>query len=186
MNEDSVFKDPKLFRKEIRLRKWRKSTNGICPGYVQANLVILPKEYALDFTIFCLRNPQPCPILEILEPGKPKLVELSSDADIRTDIPQYRIFKNGKLTEYFHNLHIERSGNPAEVIEAICDNTAKDKIKFIGCLIIIYRLRNNLFHGVKWEYKFIWSSKPHLYYRGFYKQQLFLLLGSFSSKKYIF
>jgi len=146
MNEDSVFKDPKLFRKEIRLRKWRKSTNGICPGYVQANLVILPKEYALDFTIFCLRNPQPCPILEILEPGKPKLVELSSDADIRTDIPQYRIFKNGKLTEE---------------VDQIVDYWRDDLVTFlIGCS---YTFEDALIKGGVPIKNFIAKKDPGIY-----------------------
>jgi len=96
--------DPKFFRGKVREGVWRKSTAGICPGYVQANLVILPKEFALDFTIFCLRNPQPCPILEILEPGDPKVQELATDADIRTDLPQYRIFREGELLEEAENI----------------------------------------------------------------------------------
>lgn len=90
-------KDTKSFRKNVRHGDWQKTTVGICPGYVQANLVILPKEFALDFTIFCLRNPQPCPILEILEPGDPMVHEIATDADIRTDLPMYRIFRDGKL-----------------------------------------------------------------------------------------
>ena len=96
-----------------------------------------------------------------------KLTNCSIDEYL--DYLKTRYYKNGKLTEYFHNLHIERSGNPAEVIEAICDNTAKDKIKFIGCLIIIYRLRNNLFHGVKWEYKFIGEKNNFLNANNFLK-----------------
>jgi len=82
----------------------------MCPGHVQANLVILPKEFALDFTLFCLRNPQPCPILEVLDPGDPQVREIATDADICTDLPAYRIFQNGELveereeiTEYWRN-----------------------------------------------------------------------------------
>jgi len=90
-------KDPKLFREHVRKGEWRKSTVSVCPDFVQANLVILPKEFALDFTIFCLRNPQPCPILEILEAGDPMLHELAYDADIRVHLPQYRIFEKGEL-----------------------------------------------------------------------------------------
>ena len=92
-------KDPKSFRKKARLGDWQKTTAGICPGYVQANLVILPKEFAMDFTLFCLRNPQPCPILEILDPGSPQPNGLAVDADIRTDLPMYRIFRDGKLIQ---------------------------------------------------------------------------------------
>ena len=95
MTEES----PRLFRERVRRGEWRKTTNGICPGYVQANLVILPKEFALDFTLFCLRNPQPCPILEVLDPGDPRVNDIAPGANICTDLPMYRIFKNGKLSE---------------------------------------------------------------------------------------
>ena len=95
MTEES----PRLFRERVRRGEWRKTTNGICPGYVQANLVILPKEFALDFTLFCLRNPQPCPILEVLDPGDPRVHDIAPGANICTDLPKYRIFKNGKLSE---------------------------------------------------------------------------------------
>ncbi len=66
-------------------------------GYAQANLVILPKRYAFDFLLFCQRNPKPCPLLEVLEPGEFKTKFLSSDADIRTDVPCYNIYRKGKL-----------------------------------------------------------------------------------------
>jgi len=66
-------------------------------GYAQANLVILPKRYAFDFLLFCQRNPKPCPLLEVLEPGEFRTKFLSSDADIRTDIPRYNIYRKGKL-----------------------------------------------------------------------------------------
>jgi uncharacterized protein YcsI (UPF0317 family) len=89
--------DPKLFREKVREGIWKDSTVSICPGYVQANLVILPREFAFDFTLFCLRNPQPCPILEILEAGNPMVCEMAKDADIRVDLPQYRIFENGEM-----------------------------------------------------------------------------------------
>lgn len=95
--ENAWEKDPKRFREKVRQGAWRTSTVSVCPDYVQANLVILPKAISLDFTIFCLRNPQPCPILEILEPGDPVVREMAVDADIRTDLPQYRIFEKGNL-----------------------------------------------------------------------------------------
>lgn len=95
---------PDLFREKVRKGKWVKSTNGICPGYVQANLVIIPKKYALDFTIFCYRNPKPCPVLEILEAGDPEVKGIAKNSDIRTDIPMYRIYKDGKLIEEKENI----------------------------------------------------------------------------------
>src|SRR4030042_6443939 len=88
---------PKQIRNLIRKRKWDKPTAGLAMGYAQANLVILPQKYAFDFLLFCQRNPKPCPLLEVLEPGEFRTKFLSSDADIRTDIPRYRIYQKGKL-----------------------------------------------------------------------------------------
>jgi uncharacterized protein YcsI (UPF0317 family) len=68
-------------------------------GYAQANLVILPQKYAFDFLLFCQRNPKPCPLLEVLEPGEFMTGVLSLDADIRTDVPRYHIYQRGKLQE---------------------------------------------------------------------------------------
>jgi uncharacterized protein YcsI (UPF0317 family) len=99
MCSERLENDPVRFRDRVRQGKWQKSTNGICPGYVQANLVILPSKYALDFTIFCLRNPQPCPIIEILEPGNPIVQEAAPHADIRTDLPKYCVFRDSTLVE---------------------------------------------------------------------------------------
>lgn len=88
---------PKQIRNLIRKGKWDKPTAGLAMGYAQANLVILPKRYAFDFLLFCQRNPKPCPLLEVLEPGEFRTKFLSSDADIRTDIPRYNIYRKGKL-----------------------------------------------------------------------------------------
>ncbi|WP_377890791.1 putative hydro-lyase [Alkalihalobacillus sp. R86527] len=73
------------------------TTSGMCDGYLQANMITLPKEYASDFLLFCERNPKPCPLVDVLEAGevKPNV----ADADIRTDIPKYRIYQNGTLKE---------------------------------------------------------------------------------------
>jgi uncharacterized protein YcsI (UPF0317 family) len=88
---------PGEIRALIRKGKWDKPTAGVAMGYAQANLVILPHKYAFDFLLFCQRNPKPCPLLEVLEPGEFRTKFLSSDADIRTDIPCYNIFQKGKL-----------------------------------------------------------------------------------------
>jgi len=88
---------PKEIRHLIRKGKWDKPTAGMAMGYAQANLVILPQKYAFDFLLFCQRNPKPCPLLEVLEPGEFMTKFLSLDADIRTDIPRYHIYQKGKL-----------------------------------------------------------------------------------------
>lgn len=88
---------PKEIRGLIRKGQWNKPTAGLALGYAQANLVILPERYAFDFLLFCQRNPKPCPLLEVLERGRSLTIFLASEADIRTDLPLYRIFKGGRL-----------------------------------------------------------------------------------------
>lgn len=88
---------PKEIRTLIRQGKWDKPTAGLAMGYAQANLVILPEKYAFDFLLFCQRNPKPCPLLEVLEPGRFRTEFLSREADLRTDIPRYNLYRQGKL-----------------------------------------------------------------------------------------
>jgi uncharacterized protein YcsI (UPF0317 family) len=74
-------------------------TSGLAPGYVQGNLAILPAELAADFLRFCQKNPKPCPLIGVSEVGDPKLPFLGEDLDIRTDIPRYRVWKDGVMVE---------------------------------------------------------------------------------------
>lgn len=90
-------KTPAEIRKEIRAGTFTGPTAGLAPGYVQANLVVLRKTYAFDFLLFCQRNPKPCPVLEVLEPGVYHTRVMADKADIRTDIPLYNIYRDGKL-----------------------------------------------------------------------------------------
>jgi uncharacterized protein YcsI (UPF0317 family) len=71
-------------------------TAGVAPGFVQGNVAILPAEYAGEFERFCQRNPKPCPVLAIGEPGDPRLPSLGAGIDIRTDCPRYRVFEHGR------------------------------------------------------------------------------------------
>jgi len=80
----------------IRDKKWTQPTSGLVPGFVQANLVMLPKEQAFHFLLFCVRNPKPCPILDVLEPGQVEPM-IAPGADLRTDLPKYRIYEKGIL-----------------------------------------------------------------------------------------
>ena len=91
-------------RRRIRAGSNLAPTAGMAPGYVQGNLAILPKALAADFTRFCMLNPKPCPLLAQSEPGDPRLPTLGEDLDIRTDIPLYRIWKNGELVEEVRDL----------------------------------------------------------------------------------
>lgn len=92
-----VYDKPDKVRELIRRGELLRPTCGIAPGYAQANLVILPEEFAFDFFLFCQRNPKPCPILEVLEPGKYEPVLTAPGADIRVDVPLYRVYKDGEL-----------------------------------------------------------------------------------------
>lgn len=83
----------------IRAGKHRGHTAGLAPGYVQGNLCILPADYATEFAAFCQRNPRPCPLIGMGEPGDPSLPTLAEDLDIRTDVPRYRVFRDGEPTD---------------------------------------------------------------------------------------
>jgi uncharacterized protein YcsI (UPF0317 family) len=83
-------------RELIRNKEWTIPTTGVSPGIVQANLVMLPREEAFNFLLFCVRNPKPCPVLDVLEPGEVEPA-IAQGADLRTDLPKYRIFRDGQL-----------------------------------------------------------------------------------------
>ncbi len=90
--------DPREARAIIRRGDYSGHTAGIAPGYVQGNLCILPRALAMDFAAFCQRNPKPCPVIGMGAPGDPSLPDLG-DIDIRTDVPRYRVFRDGKLVD---------------------------------------------------------------------------------------
>jgi uncharacterized protein YcsI (UPF0317 family) len=74
-------------------------TAGLAPGFVQGNLAILPRDWADEFLRFCQANPKPCPVLGVSEPGSPQIPALAADLDIRTDLPRYRVWRNGDLVD---------------------------------------------------------------------------------------
>lgn len=74
-------------------------TVGAAPGYVQGNLAVLPAALAADFLRFCQRNPKPCPVIGLSEPGDPRIPALGADLDIRTDVPRYRVWRDGSLVD---------------------------------------------------------------------------------------
>lgn len=83
-------------RRLIRRNGFTGTTAGFAPGMVQGNLAILPADWAEEFHRFCQRNPKPCPVLAIGAPGSPALPDLGADIDIRTDLPRYRVFRDGE------------------------------------------------------------------------------------------
>ncbi len=88
---------PIQVRHAIRCGDWRGHTSGLAAPHVQANLAIIPQQYAADFLLFCQRNPKPCPVLAVSDPGSPHLPSLGVDLDVRTDVSKYAVYENGQL-----------------------------------------------------------------------------------------
>jgi uncharacterized protein YcsI (UPF0317 family) len=82
-----------------RTVEWDRPTAGLCKGFTQTNLAILPREDAFDFLRFCQRNPKPCPIIEVTDPGDPEPKLTAAGADLRTALPRYRVYRRGQLVE---------------------------------------------------------------------------------------
>lgn len=91
--------NPGHVRSVIRQGAWTSHTSGLAHGHVQGNLVILPEVLAGDFLRYCQRNPKPCPVLAVSEPGQFALPSLGEGIDIRSDVPLYRIWRHGELTQ---------------------------------------------------------------------------------------
>lgn len=84
---------------EIREGRYDRHTAGLAAGKLQCNLAIIPEAYALDFLRFCQRNPKPCPVVGVSDTGDPFMRTLGDDIDIRSDVPRYRVFRDGAFTE---------------------------------------------------------------------------------------
>mmetsp|Transcript_26038 Transcript_26038/g.55786 ORF Transcript_26038/g.55786 Transcript_26038/m.55786 type:complete len:409 (+) Transcript_26038:95-1321(+) len=90
----------RAFRERVRTGSFTKPTNGVCPGFLQCNLVVLPQgPVAFDFLLFCQRNPKACPLIEVCDVGSANPTGVAPGADLRTDVPKYSIYRNGKLDE---------------------------------------------------------------------------------------
>jgi uncharacterized protein YcsI (UPF0317 family) len=86
-------------RRRARSGELTTPTPGLAPGFVQANLVVVPRELAFDFLLFCQRNPRPCPVLDVTEPGSPEPRLAAPGADLRTDVPRYCVYRDGDLVD---------------------------------------------------------------------------------------
>jgi uncharacterized protein YcsI (UPF0317 family) len=87
-------------RAAIRAGRWSGPTAGLARGFVQANLVVLPADEADEFAEFCRLNPRPCPLLEQTAPGDYEPRASAPGADLRTDVPRYRIFRQGQAEPF--------------------------------------------------------------------------------------
>ena len=89
--------DPREARRRCRTGEWTAPTTGLCLGYLQANLAVLPAELAGEFEAFCLANRRPMPLIDVTEPGDPTPRRAAPEADLRTDLPRYRVYRRGRL-----------------------------------------------------------------------------------------
>lgn len=107
------------FRGLCRTGEWTGTSVGVATRYVQANLAILPGEYADEFGRFCELNPRPCPLLERLPAGQYLTAKTADAADLRTDLPRYRIYRDGEMV-----------AEPADLL----DEWSDDLVAFLlGC-----------------------------------------------------
>jgi len=90
---------PADVRAACRSGAWTGQTSGLAPSFAQANLVVLPAADARDFRRFCELNPQPCPLLEVTDPGDVEPRRCAPGADLRTDLPRYRVWQDGELVD---------------------------------------------------------------------------------------
>jgi len=96
---------PAQLRGAIASGEHKGNTSGYCPGFVQCNVVILPKAYADDFLKFCQLNPKPCPVVAMSgNPGDTGIPEIAPDFDIRRHVPEYRVWKNGELVDEVNDI----------------------------------------------------------------------------------
>ncbi len=95
----STFYDqPDALRLACRQGRFDAPTSGHAPGHIQANLMIVPQSQAFDFLLFCQRNPKPCPLIEVLPAGQRGVV-CAAGSDIATDIPGYRVYRDGEFVD---------------------------------------------------------------------------------------
>jgi uncharacterized protein YcsI (UPF0317 family) len=90
---------PAEIRRAARAGTFDGHTSGLAQRHVQGNVVVLPRNPAADFLRYCQANPKPCPVLAVGEPGDPRLPALGNGIDIRSDVPRYRVWRDGRLDE---------------------------------------------------------------------------------------
>ena len=119
---DYASASPKAVRALIREGQITTPTTGMCDGYAQGNLVVLPKELAWDFLLFCQRNPKSCPLLEVADAGSRTFPVFGEGSDIARDIPKYRVYENGVMTGEYTD------------VSTFFDDPSRELVSFlIGC-----------------------------------------------------
>ena len=103
-NKARTFNNDKL-RVIIRSGEYKGQTSGLSKNMLQTNLIVLEQRYALDFMIFCQRNPKACPLVGVSDVGVPFLETLGKNIDVRTDVSSYNIYKDGELHSIVHEIN---------------------------------------------------------------------------------
>ena len=147
-------------RRRIRAGAFAGPTSGLAPGNVQANLVILPRDLAHDFLRFAQANPRPCPVLAVSDAGSPLFPTLGADLDIRTDLPRYRVWRDGVPVEEPTSIaHVWRDDLVSFAIgcsfsfeEALLQDDIEVRHIALGCNVPMYRtniacVTAGVFHG---------------------------------------
>jgi len=145
--EDGTLTETAALRAQIRAGTYTDTTAGRAPGVAQANLIVLPAALAFDFAVFCQRNPKPCPLLEVLEIGDPVPRITAPDADIRTDIPSYRIYERGELAAEVSDITSQWRDDAVAFLlgcsftfeEALIDAGVPVRHQELGCTVPMYR-----------------------------------------------
>lgn len=105
-----TFQTPAALRAACR-GGWCSPTSGQAIGFTQCNLIALPRDWAWDFLLFAQRNPKPCPVLDVTEPGCFDTI-LAPGADLRRDLPRYRVWRDGVLAEETPDASAAWAGHP--------------------------------------------------------------------------
>lgn len=132
--------DKDQLRKAIRASQYEGHTAGLAAGFLQANIIILPEEYALNFMRYCQRNPKPCPLVGVSETGSPLMHTLGRDIDIRSDVPRYNIYRNGELSETTLNI-FDHWADDSVAFALGCSFTFEDAL--VGAGIPIWHIEAN-------------------------------------------
>jgi uncharacterized protein YcsI (UPF0317 family) len=132
--------DKDQLRSAIRTSQYDGHTAGLAAGFLQANIIILPEEHALNFMRYCQRNPKPCPLVGVSETGSPFMHTLGRDIDIRSDVPRFNVYRDGELTETTTNIYNQWSDD--FVVFALgCSFTFEDALVRAG--LPIWHIDNN-------------------------------------------
>lgn len=105
MNRAPDLTEPQAARLAIRQKRHTGTTRGLAMGYVQCNLVVVPQSLAFDLLLYCQRNQNACPVLEVTDPGDPEPKRLAPGADLRTDLPRYAVYRKGARQDDVTDLH---------------------------------------------------------------------------------